>query len=286
MRRLTDETAPLLPHQVDIVVVQNRQSMKPGVLNPLYSVFSAISCISQFLSVETLLSFRLTNLQLNEASEKAFLYWISLKILRDLSKISDGANGLNIIIPRYFRCYTIKTIDLHPDFKNRISALNNMNVAGQLFLSQAAEPTIELAKMQKRFIQLCNDIGSAPEGEFRWCHFKELTWAMMMSSMLLILFAAGCGMLTDGVMFYKEKTQDSVIFGTLMSVGALVFFAMAALIIKVNDVHNLFCPEIPADIYEGPQLVLSSSSARLFKRIADTVQTVSVPVDWMERLSK
>lgn len=283
MRRLTDETTPLLSVHVGNANTQERQLTRPGVLNPLYLIFPTLKCISQFLPMNTLLSFRLADRQLNDASEKAFLYWVSLKILRDLQKIPDQENTLNVIIPRYLRCYILKTIHLQPEFKNFISGSANMDeFSGKLFLSQPSESTIELAEKQKHFIQLCRDIGSTPEGKIK-CDCPELICSMMLSATFIAMLGIGCGTLASAVIFYRDKNmQDSTMFGTLFLFFSFIFFGMFAIGIKTLPVFHV--PTIASDIYD-PRLILSTCSARLFQRIADTAQTVSVPVNWVERLS-
>ena len=284
MRRLTGESAPLLPRHVDNVVVQSRQLAKPKILNPLYSFFSIISCVSQFLPMETLLSFRLANLQLNDASEKAFLYWVSLKILRDLSKIPDQENTLNVVIPRYLCRYTLKTIDLRPELKNFISASADMNkFSGQLFLSQAVEPTVELARMQKHFLQLCGEIGSTSEDETR-CSRKYLCDTIFCSVPIIMLLFLGCTLLVTAIALYTNKNmRDNIMIGTVMLALSLGSFALATFFIEIPVCRD-FSKRL-ADVY-GPQLVLSPCSAQLFKRIANTTQTAPVPINWMERLSE
>lgn len=291
MRRLTDEATPLLLAQATDANAQERQLMRPGVLNPLYSIFPALSCISQFLPMETLFSFRLANCQLNDASEKAFLYWVALTILRTLKKIPDQENTLNVIMPRYLRCYLLKTIHIQSEFKNFISGTDDMNeFAGKLFLSQRSELTIELAEKQKHFIQLCVDIGGTSESEIR-CNREYLKSKMFHGFISMIPLALSFILLAFAITVFKNKNKpvsEVKMLGAALSISSFLTFAFSAfLIIKYFCMRDEFTSLHTDTFYmHGHKLDLSQCSVRLFKRIADTAQAVQVPVNWMERLSE
>lgn len=290
MSRLNDETAFLLQRQVDNVDQQNHQLTKPGVLHPLYSIFPSISCISQYLSMEDLIVFRMANRTINEASEKAFLYWLSLKILRGLSKITNQENVPLSIRPRYLNPSVEKTIHFPVELTRFIAeSLNREKIAEQLFLQCARKPTAESMTMQKHFIQLCRDIGDdapEPEGETRLncnyllnkgpCFYFVLLWSLglFVSSIVALVCASS-----------NERGCRAPV-GVKWALGGISAFMMSV---------GLFCAirtistsrEAPAitDQY-GSQLVLNSYSARMFKRIADSANIVAMPVDWMSILSK
>lgn len=284
---MNDETVLLLQSPVTNVAEQTHQLKRPGVLNPLYSIFSSISCISRYLSMEDLFAFRSTNRTLNEASEKAFLYWLGLKILRCLSTMPDQENVPLSIRPRYLNPSIEKTIHFPSELKRFIAeSPNREKMAGQLFLQHVLGLTAESATMQNGFIQLCRDIGDGapePESETRLnCNYlrnKGFDFYLALLLWLSLLAGSIVGLVASVPIVAEFGNHYMPIVGLFASI-----FCISSGCIIGGIYTSREAPTV-TDLY-GSQLVLNSYSARMFKRITDSANTVAIPVDWMKRLSK